>query len=780
MSRRSSPNPPSPGRGPDLKPATRALPLAKADPLLTRAGELLRRVALGLTAALIVARAYWPGEMVREEHSIAGSSWVAAVLVALALGLASMLVSGRVRLRWSWADAAVYLLMFLVGLSASRGAERRIAINLAWEWGGIGIVYFLARALPRSRGESTTLVGALMATAVAVSAYGLYQSTVELPADRAYYQAHKLEALKIAGVVPGTPEQKLLEDRLLGSNEVTSTFALANSLAGFLVGPAVLGLAIGLEGLSLRGKDPRGGVGTSLLLGALPWLLILTCLLLTKSRSAYLGLAVAGVVLAWRERRRLPWRTLLISVGAATAIVAAMVGLGVASGRLDREVLTQASLSLRYRLEYWRGAWGVITEEPGAFWWGLGPGNFGPAYLRHKLPEASEEVADPHQMILEAWSTGGVVAALALVAALGLGLRETLGGSRSWSAVEPTPEIRDDDAPLPPRTNWLLYSAASGWVLAAHLGTVEPLQAYGSPRWTALLLGWIGGVLLGIPAWRRLPIPAAGLGAAAVAVAVNLLAAGGIGFTPVALALWLAIALGQNLREDRPCSALREIGGLGPAFGLAVVGTALIGTFVGAIFPAWEADAAMTRATLAAEGRPPKFQGAVEALEAAQAADQYSARPLLNLAEVEFRWWQARGMPTGDSVWLRIDTALLKAVTPPRNANSLAARRREAGYARQILKDRGPSLPEPTRNWLHEREVNALAHAVRLYPTSAGLRAELAEASADAGRWADAVREAEVALDLDGRTKHQDKRLTDGVRRHLFEGLPKWRSAARP
>ena len=39
----------------------------------------------------------------------------------------------------------------------------------------------------------------------------------------------------------------------------------------------------------------------------------------------------------------------------------ALVAAGLATGRLDREVLTQSTMSMRYRWEYWQGAWGVIT-----------------------------------------------------------------------------------------------------------------------------------------------------------------------------------------------------------------------------------------------------------------------------------------------------------------------------------------------------------------------------------------------------------------------------------
>ena len=57
-------------------------------------------------------------------------------------------------------------------------------------------------------------------------------------------------------------------------------------------------------------------------------------------------------------------------------------------------------------------------------------------YLRHKLPQASEEIRDPHNMVIEVWAESGVFAMLALLAALGIGLREILGPARGTVEVE--------------------------------------------------------------------------------------------------------------------------------------------------------------------------------------------------------------------------------------------------------------------------------------------------------------------------------------------------------
>ena len=69
-------------------------------------GERIRRVALGLTAALVTARAYTPSEPDLENAAGTGLTWVLALLVVAGLAIAAGLIGGRFRFRWSWADVA--------------------------------------------------------------------------------------------------------------------------------------------------------------------------------------------------------------------------------------------------------------------------------------------------------------------------------------------------------------------------------------------------------------------------------------------------------------------------------------------------------------------------------------------------------------------------------------------------------------------------------------------------------------------------------------------------
>ena len=240
-----------------------------------------------------------------------------------------------------------------------------------------------------------------------------------------------------------------------------------------------------------------------------PLLLVLVCLLLTKSRSAWAGLIAGLLLLGWMARGRVRverWRSPRACWACSWQL---LVAAGFATRQLDREILTEAAKSLRYRAEYWAGTWGLITESAGTFLAGVGPGNFAGPYLGHKLAVSSEEIKDPHNLFLEAWATSGLFAVLALAAAPGPGPARTLG--------PPAPEPMEPDWSDPSRfrsepettdrAGWIWMSAGVGWFLLVPLGLVNPFAADLQSRW--LILGatgaWAAAMLT--PLWRRRVLP---------------------------------------------------------------------------------------------------------------------------------------------------------------------------------------------------------------------------------------------------------------------------------
>ena len=732
--------------------------------------ETLRRVSLGLVAGLIVARAYFPSEVVSEADSGTGLIWVFSMLVAAGLAIASFWIRGVNAIRWSWADAAFLLLVLLVGQSAAHAPERRIAINLAWEWTSIGLAYLLLRSLPRSRAETSALAGVLVATAVAVAVYGLYQVGIELPALRAIYEANPARALLIAGIDPNSPARGPFEKRLLASTEPFATFALANSLAGYLVGATVVALGVVVENLTHR-KSARARVWM-FVSAAVPLMVLLVCLLLTKSRSAYVALAAGAAVLAWRYRDRLRGRSVALGAVVVAALLTVMIVAAIAARQLDLQVLTESTKSLRYRWEYWQGAWGAVNESSSRFWFGWGPGNFGAPYLRHKLPVSSEEISDPHNLFLEVWAVAGAFAAIALVVALGRGLWTSLRGPTEFNVAEPTTR----PTPVGPRTTWLVLSGAiGGLLLVVPVGGLDPvLQPDSTMRWLMLAVGWGLALACGLSLWRRMPVPSAALGAGALAMVVNLLAAGGIGIPAVALLLWSLVALAQNAREDARFGQLRPIGGRIVAFLLAMGWVALIGSFYGSVRPYWEAQRLIAEARSELVGRKPDYDAAQDLFLQASKADKFESIPHLSMAELTFSAWNDRNAIPADKAWPQIKSDLENAVKhPPRNPDSLAVETRRAAMATAIL-ERGGPLPRAIKEQLLAARVNASARVCRLYPTSAVYRAMLADALAANGQLVEATREAREALRLDGVTPHKDKKLTKESRKRLEESLIQW------
>jgi O-antigen ligase len=765
---------------------------------LARVGERVRRVALGLTVALVTARAYKWSEPDLNSGAGGGLVWILALLVVAGLAIAAGLIGGRFRFRWSWADLAVVALTVLVAFSSLHALDRRPAINLAWEWIALGVAYLLLRNLPRTRGESSVLAGALVATAFAVSVYGLYQAGIELPALRAQFARNPGPMLAQQGIAPNTPAAAQFADRLMGSNELLSTFALANSLAGFIVGPLVLALGVWLQNLEDREKGaPRW---PALLLAAPVVLVLLVCLILTKSRSAYIGLLVGVAILVWQSRRRVSGRMLIVACGWGLAIVALLVAAGLATGRLDREVLTQSSMSMRYRWEYWQATWSAMTGGSGdvrgawkspMFWRGAGPGNFREAYLRYKLPQSSEEILDPHNLFLEVWATAGFWAFLALSLALVMGLRELLGppaavGKRPPPAPSEPPDLaenprdRDGEDGPPRQLRWLALSAGAGWILVVALGMMNLFESDLFPRWLVLGGGWLAAAPLGAPLWRRLPIPAMAMGAAVAAVVITLLAAGGIGIPTVALGLWSTLAIGLNLREDRSCGRLREHVSRIPPFVLSTVWAAVFGLFLGAVIPFWRSEAAIAEAEDAMRRQPPDFNRAKSYFERAIAVDRYYVRPWLGYADMALQAWLWGGGHASDLRWKTIPDLYESAVSPPRNPMAWTLRVRRADVIRQLLRSVGPEL-KPVDDIRYRGEiVKELRIASQLYPSNARLHARLAESSAEISMAGDAVTEAEEALRLDNLNPHLDKKLATAERERLEAILAEAKRSAKP
>jgi len=751
--------------------------------------------------ALFVVRPLFPSE------AAADGDGLPVVMLWIALAMFWLVgAAGRkeFRVRFGRTDAAVLLLVglhTLAGTWAAVHASPRPAVNMTWQWTGLGLAYFMARQLIVGRREARAVVAVMIAVAVGLSVYGLYQYGVEIPHTQRMFREDPDAVLREAGnwSPPGSPQRDRFQDRLF-TNQPMATFALTNSLAGYL-GPwlvVLVGWGVG-SGLSRK----RLGSCLKIALAAVP---VAVCLVLTGSRSAWIA-TLLGLVLVWwlcRQRNgRLDWKL----PAAAAALGAIAIGVAASAG-----MFSGATKSLGYRLEYWQSTIRMIADHPLA---GCGPGNFQYTYTAYKLPEASEEVADPHNFLMEVWATAGTGTMLALVAVLAcfgwktwqrgslflwerVGVRARSGHGRTTKEND-TPEIphpneakpqrnrrtdlrsvatdrssvatdrssvatdrrsvlrtcahgaqvftHKDSDPLPKEEKasaslrFVLGGAVSGWLLSWPLGGISSAPPSNAALW--IVLPSAAGCVALLWGWiDRGELPEA-LPAIGVAVLlVHLLAAGGIGFPGVAGSLWLLLALG--LTGDRAKTLPR-----GTAwFGLIVTLALAVTCYSSAYGPVLRCQTAMRLARRKVAEGSGLFSKDVQRLylEAAT-ADPLSAEPFKRLAAWALNDWTTDGSETAFRRFEDFNAQVLRRVP-----NSSSAWLASGDWYRRAFLTAG-------RQEDIEKAVDACAQAVARYPNSALCRARLAIALQDAGRHEQAREQADEALRLDRLMPHEDKKL---------------------
>jgi len=713
---------------------------------------------LAVFAALCVARPLVPSE---------GAAWLGDDLPFDMLWL--LLAGGYFLWALAWGglarpltrlDVPVIALFAICASAALYGASHgapRGAINMLWVWIGLGVLYFLTRQLIVDAAEARALVAVMFALAVVLSTYGYYQVLVSLPADRAAYTENPDAVLRQAlgqAFPVGSPERMRFEDRLQ-STEPLAKFALTNSLAGYLATWLLMGL--GIAGSWFAGRKAVQKQGTAVATSsmsavrALQWaavtaslLAVAGCLLLTKGRSAYVAIGLGVVLLPWCRQRTIggSWRKLALVVA---VVLFALAGLAAWAGGLDFKVLSEASKSLGYRVQYWQATLAMIARHP---WIGVGPGNFQDYYTQFKLPEASEEIRDPHNYVLEIWSTAGVFALMALLAAQTACIWCSIQAMRrqtpeSSSPAEASGSLRS--------VAFLLAGSGAGFFVAYLIAPLLGFFVDEMQIGMGLLVS--GLVLAALWSWivrGMLPVglPALGL----LVLAIHLLASGGISYPAVAGSFWLLMALAFNQAEGPPVPAPRRPRALVargiPLLALIAVVAAAWACHYTGFGPVVRLQQAM--AQIASIEHP---EARIVAYMDAALADPLSSEPWTAIAELELE--RLKRDPESKVALKRfLDTC----------AKAVELRPRSSATYRQI----GHWYLEIAAVTKDPRAVAGAAECLRAaatyYPTSASTIGEFAIALNLAGKTDVAKRQAKRALELDEATPHADKKLSEELR----------------
>jgi O-Antigen ligase len=473
----------------------------------------------------------------------------------LACGLAAFYVWQPQRMgRWNKLDSAVSIWLVWTGITtfAVLGiGDMRAAVNGFWQSVSFGTAILIGRRLLHSPERRTAAMVLLIGLICLLAAHGLYQYTVITPDTIRRIEADPQSFLKQAGVEGdvASPEAQTFLNRAK-SREPLATFALTNTLAGCLLPGLVLMLCALYEQRKAGTRLPYATICFWLTI-----LVVLTlCLLLTKSRTAVLSLFAGGLIVALRQWR-IDWRWL---AGGSMTIALLLVAMFV-SGGWDREVLSEAPKSVLYRLEYWYSTLGMIRDH-----WLLGValGNFQSVYTQYMLPQASEEIADPHNFILEIAATTGLPGLLLFSAWLTILVCEAC-------SVRQADLLRSEENSCAPisdrkRSAWriqmdpMLLLGGIGGLLLTPL--VMQIGEAGIDTLLGVPLLWLFGIpLLCVLYWWSgrthffASITPLQLLLALAVLLINLLAAGGINFPSVAMLIALLAGMlspSEFVREE--------------------------------------------------------------------------------------------------------------------------------------------------------------------------------------------------------------------------------------
>ena len=670
------------------------------------------------------------------------------------------------------ATSMALLLMLVLhttsGLVKMWSGNPRATINSVWQWIGYGLMFWMIRQLIRSERESRALCAVMIGLAGFSAIHGCYESFYSLPRDQEIYEssneAERLEIHQQAGLEPlpvGTPGRVHFDSRLQAT-EPTAGFALTNSLAAFLTPWLVLVLGIFLtpwlgvgEGVGVQtvsGRRPGQGY-TVILTAALGTVVIGLCLILTKSRSAYLATAVGvalllgtgKVGLGVRPRRRSP-RWLLVA-----GFIMVVIAVGV--NRFDPALFGEAFKSLGYRIEYWRSTLGMIMANPLV---GCGPGNFQQYFAQFKLPQTSETVADPHNLFLEIWATAGTGTLLAACWLIWTFCRQSARDEQPVQDVS----VKNQDVTVMP-----VY-------LGAIAGATLPILLVSSHE-LFLLVPFVL-VVFGVnqlhPWVQRGHLSPALVKIALLAWMVSLLVSGGIGIPGVAVTGWLLMAVALPVGNFEKPGERRVTGSTLAAWALMT----LLFYFSG-LLPLYRAERSLEAGDKAyaqaqqelrkyvqaeQETKKKRMEKAEQSWEGARIAwldatesDPYTSKPWIRLTQLYWQRWKFRQLDTDYEQMGRAAEQVIRHNRRSYVIQTMIGDWHLAAY----------QAPYPERL---DNAMQAYLEAQRLYPKSAIIAARLAWIYHMKGEGKKSLEQVKLALKWDQLNPHMEFKL--GLR-YLFD-----------
>jgi O-antigen ligase len=316
--------------------------------------------------------------------------WLSFVPILLTLGRRILDPTRPLRFAWShWLLAALAVWSLA---SVAWADDKFLALISAARIAGGAALFWSTSQLVTRWDQLRVIVGIVVGVLLVNVAQGVIYQNFELAELKQYWTANRAQILESHGWREGDYTAQRFEMKIL-AGEMMNFSISANVLGAVVVTAALAAFAAGMQ--RLEDKDDHGWVG-ALFLAALGSVYVLTH---TGSKASWAALALGiALLVSWRITRGWLARNRKLAFALAVAVVAlgiaGVITLGLARGGLPSD-------SLNFRWRYWIGSWWLFLERP---FTGVGWGNFGDAYLRHRLPEATEEVQDPHSFLVR-WAT---------------------------------------------------------------------------------------------------------------------------------------------------------------------------------------------------------------------------------------------------------------------------------------------------------------------------------------------------------------------------------------
>jgi cytochrome c-type biogenesis protein CcmH/NrfG len=656
-------------------------------------------------------------------------------------------------------DAAMLALVAVIALGAGRAPYLHPARLIAWEWLVFWIVLVVIRRLARDELNRRCLLAAMLATGASISAYACYQSVFELPALRRQVQERSqtvMEELGREGIALDSDDPMLeaWRQRIMAGHAF-GTFAHPNTFAGYLALLIPPACACAVFGLRERWRKRWTMAIMSLLLA--------TALVLTHSRGAILGVALVGLLVAWIGGSKV-WARRGFAWAIPAAIAAALiVGWTMAPSR----GVELARKSLGLRLDYWTATVRMMTDpkHTDRLLFGVGPGMFGRYYPRYMSWTATEKISDPHNFLLELWTSAGTAAPLLIMSVLGISLAWCLPAA---AAIQQVPRLAQTSGRDSAMSRLYMFAGVAGFVLAFALSAMqqEPDAVLGS-AWMALarMLVWVIGYLAFASEIYPGLLLSIGLGAGVSACLINCLVSGGISFPALAQCLWAATALAC------PAAVASKRNRQGAYLWLlpATMGSVLVIYYVASIYApvtqAWRySNQARTEmASLSGGKSNARSAGALSArvilpLEQAVNSDPEDASLWVSLADGYGMLWRLDHTPE----------ALGKALQSARNATRIDPEGKEGYLAEYRISE---SAAAGNQGDMLQLSVNAVRRIIDRDPSEAKWHYFLAEALQKSGQKFAAREAAEKAHELDQLAGSGPRRLNKRQREQLERWL---------